>query len=166
MIVTKVISLISVVPNPDLLIIPDTTPTFNSRVTLECQATVVMGLISTLDFEWTRDNMTLQRTVMVNSSMDNPLVYTNSYITPILDESYQNAQYTCVVFIINPMGRELLSVPSNFILTVSSKYIDTCMHAYGTAQRQCHTYLMHFAHYSFAQYSHLQYTASSLKACN
>ena len=96
-------------------------------LTLECQATVVRGITSRLDFTWTRidddSEVVLQTVVGINSTGDS-LVYIDSYTTPFLNESDIDAMYFCIISLYDGL-LEIVMDSSNFTLdTLFSE--DTC----------------------------------------
>ena len=120
----------SVVPNPDLSLNPVNPPRLSDQLTMECSATVVRGITSTLDFMWIRIDddreMIVQNVTEANTTGDS-LVYTDTYTTPMaLRESDIGVLYLCTVLLNSDQGN---TVDLNISLDTSiSKYISMCVH--------------------------------------
>ena len=118
--------IISLVPFPVLSLTSINSPTLSEPLTLECQATVVRGITSRLDFTWMRvddDSEVVLRTVVGANNTGDSLVYIDSYTTPFLNESDIGAMYFCIISI-NDGGLDILMDSSNFTLDIFSK--DAC----------------------------------------
>ena len=70
---------------------------------MECNATVVRGVTSRLNFTWSSDNTTV-RTAEGTSSSVNPLIYIDNYTTGILNESDIGVVYYCTASLDNEQG--------------------------------------------------------------
>ena len=93
--------ILSVVPTPDLSLNHVNPPILSDQLTLECSATVVRGITSTLDFMWIRidddSEMMVQNVTRANTTGDS-LVYTDIYTTPMaLMESDIGVVYVCMI---------------------------------------------------------------------
>ena len=116
--------IIPIVPFPILSLTPVNPPMLSEPLTLECQATVVRGITSRLDFTWVRmndDSEVVLRTVVGANSTGDSLVYIDSYTTPFLNESDIDAVYFCVISL-NDGGLEILMDSTNFTLDILSEY--------------------------------------------
>ena len=94
-------------------------------LTLECQATVVRGITSRLDFTWVRmddDSEVVLRTVVGANSTGDSLVYIDSYTTPFLNESDIGVMYFCMISL-NDGGLTILMDSTNFTLDIFSEDI-------------------------------------------
>ena len=67
---------------------------------MECNATVVRGVTSRLDFTWRRDN----RTVRTAEGTSNSLMYIDNYTTGMLNESDIGVVYYCTASLDNEQG--------------------------------------------------------------
>ena len=69
-------------------------------LTLECSVTAVRGITSKVDIIWSRGSNVLMRTNNTTPTMmDNSLVYTNTYIIPVLSTDDEGREYECAVVI-------------------------------------------------------------------
>jgi len=73
----------------------------SESLTLECSATTVRGINSTVDIIWSGDGTELERVeeVNVNYTTNNSLVYTDTYTIPHLSTTDDGREYLCEVVI-------------------------------------------------------------------
>ena len=93
--------ILSVVPTPTLSLNPVNPPTLSDQLILECNATAMRGITSTLDFMWIRTDddseMIVQNVTGANTTGDS-LVYTDTYTTPmVLMEGDIGVVYVCMI---------------------------------------------------------------------
>ena len=123
--------MLSVVPAPYLLLNPVNPPRLSDQLTLECNATVVRGITSTLDFMWTRiddDSEMIVQTVIGANTTGDSLVYTDTYTTPMtLRESDVGVVYICTVLleqiIVNDFNITLDTFISEYTYNLHFMYI-------------------------------------------
>jgi len=70
-------------------------------LTLECSVTTVRGITSTVDVVWSSDDTELERMegVIVSSTADNSVVYTDTYNISQLSTTDDGREYQCEVVI-------------------------------------------------------------------
>ena len=99
---------------------------------LQCKGTTVRGITSSVDIVWSSGGTELQRMNNVSSTMmSNSLVYTNSYIIPLLSTTDDNRVIQCEV-VINTSPPIIAG--DNVSLNVTGKL---CMHMYILAAYIC-----------------------------
>ena len=93
-----------VVPTPDVSVTAPNTQTVGQSLTLQCEVTTVRGITSRVDIVWSSDGTVLRRTNGATAtSMDNSLIYTNSYTISQLSTTDDGRVIQCEVVInINP----------------------------------------------------------------
>ena len=76
-------------------------PTIYQPLTLQCTATIVRDITSTVDIIWTTEDTQVRRVnnVTASSNMDSTSVYNDSFITPSLNISDIGSLYQCEVLI-------------------------------------------------------------------
>ena len=116
-------------PTPDLTLVPINPPILNEQLTMQCNATTVRGVISRLDFTWTRyddeNEETLQTVEGANSTGDS-LVYIDTYTTPVvLSENDIGAVYLCTMSLNDVQEEYVLDDSLNITLDTS---ISKCMY--------------------------------------
>ena len=95
------------------------TQTVGQSLTLQCEVTTVRGITSRVDIVWNSDGMELKRTDNISSTtMDNSLVYTNSYTVSQLSTDDEDRDYWCEV-VIN--SDPTITSSANVTLDVSGK---------------------------------------------
>ena len=111
------------VPLPDVNVIALSDQTVGQSLTLQCEVTIVRGITSRVDIVWSSDGEMLQMMNNVSSTtMDNSLVYTDSYTISMLNTSFNARTYECrVVINANPPT----TTSNNVTLNVNGEY---CMH--------------------------------------
>ena len=92
--------LLYIVANPIVNITSLSPPTVGQPLTLQCRVNAASVITSRVDIVW-RDsnNGTVQSTENITSSMDDPLLYIDSYTIPMLTTSYDNREIKCMVVI-------------------------------------------------------------------
>ena len=90
-----------VVPSPDIIITAGVNHTVGQSLTLECDVSVVRGVISSVDMMWRdSDGTVLDRTDNIMLTLDgNSLVYTDNYTIPQLSTSDNGREIQCEVVI-------------------------------------------------------------------
>ena len=121
----------SLVPAPYLTLVPINPPRLNEQLTMRCNATSVRGIISRLDFTWTRIDDEREEIVQVveeASRTGDSLVYIDTYTTPmVLNESDIGAVYICTISLNDAQENFVLDNFLNITLDTSiSKYIYNC----------------------------------------
>ena len=90
------------VPTPDVTVTAPNTQTVGQSLTLQCEVTTVRGITSGVDIVWRNSNggMELNSTNDVSSTtMDNSLVYTDSYTISQLSTTDEGRVIQCEVVI-------------------------------------------------------------------
>ena len=79
----------------------DSIPTVYQPLILQCEATVVRGITSTVDIIWTTRDTQVRRVnnVTASSNINSISVYNDSFIIPSLDISDIGSTYQCEVFV-------------------------------------------------------------------
>ena len=96
------------------------TQTVGQSLTLQCEVTTVRGITSRLDIVWSSGGMELERMNGVSSTtMDNSLVYTDSYTISQLNTTDDGRVIQCEV-VIN--STDLVMASNNITLDVIGKY--------------------------------------------
>ena len=108
------------VPNPTVVVIASNTQTVGQSLTLQCEVTTVRGITSRVDIEWSSGGTVLRRMNGVSSTtMDNSLVYTDSYTISQLSTTDEGRVIQCEV-VIN--ASPPLQDVDNIALDVTRKY--------------------------------------------
>ena len=88
------------VPNPDLLVTVSNTQSVGQSLTLQCEVTAVRGITSRVDIVWSSGGVVLRRTNDTTATtMDNLLVYTDSYTVSQLSTTDDGRVIQCKVVI-------------------------------------------------------------------
>ena len=88
------------VPTPDVAVTPTIGHILGQSLTLQCEVTTVRGITSTVDIVWSSDGMELNRTNGTTATtVNNSLVYTDSYIFSRLSETDEGRVIQCEVVI-------------------------------------------------------------------
>ena len=91
---------IYVVPIPNVSLVAPGFQTVGQSLTLQCNVTTVRGITSRVDIVWSSGDTELQRMENVTSTtMDNSLMYTDSYTISQLSTDYENRVIQCEVVI-------------------------------------------------------------------
>ena len=91
---------IYVVPTPDVSAVAPEFQTVGQSLTLQCNVTTVRGITSRVDIVWSSGGTELQRMNDVSSTtMDNALVYTDSYTISQLNTTDEGRVIQCEVVI-------------------------------------------------------------------
>ena len=113
-----------------LPLVPELTVTLNAAsdevvgqsLALQCNVTAVSGFTSIVDIVWSRDGVEVNRTnnSLAITTMDGSLVYTDSYVIPMLSTSDNTREYECMAVIYtNP---PTVIVSDSFTLNVDGQY--------------------------------------------
>ena len=88
-------------PTPDVNVTAPNTQTVGQSLTLECSVTTVRGITSRVDIIWSSDGRELERMegVIVSSTTDNAVVYTDTYNISQLNTTDDGREYQCEVVI-------------------------------------------------------------------
>ena len=118
------------VPDPIVRISAPTTQTVGESLTLQCDATIVRGITSTLDVVWSNNSMRLNSTTL--TPMDNSLLYTNSYTIAELNTTHNGSMIQCEVIVnANPLAMAsnstTLNVTGECGILVFSSILTVCM---------------------------------------
>ena len=112
------------VPTPTVSVTAPNNQTVGQSLTLQCEVTTVRGITSRVDIVWSSDGMELNRTNSTPTTVDNSLVYTDSYTISQLSTDDEDRDYLCEVVInSNPTITNNASVT----LDVTGKY--HCIHS-------------------------------------
>ena len=88
------------VSTPIVTVTPPITQTVGQSLTLQCEVTTVKGITSRVDIVWSSDGTELERMNDVSSTtMDNSLVYTDSYNISQLSTTDDGRVIQCEVVI-------------------------------------------------------------------
>ena len=96
------------------------TQTVGQSLTLQCEVTTVRGVTSRVDIVWSSDDTVLRRiNGKTATTVDNSLVYTDSYTISPLSTTDEKQVYKCEVVInASPPIRD----DDNIVLDVTGKY--------------------------------------------
>ena len=88
------------VPAPTVSVTAPNTQTVGQSLTLQCEVTTVRGITSRVDIVWRSGGTVIRRINGVSSTtMDNSLVYTDSYTISQLSTADDGRVYQCEVVI-------------------------------------------------------------------
>ena len=88
------------VPTPSLSVTSLTTQTAGHSLTLQCEVTTVRGITSRVDIVWSSNGTELERMNNVSSTtMNNSLVYTDTYVISRLSTTDDGRVIQCEVVI-------------------------------------------------------------------
>ena len=88
------------VPTPNISVTAINAQTVGQSLTLQCEVTTVRGITSRVDIVWSSNGMELDRTNGTTPTMmSDSLVYTDSYMIPMLTTSFNARTYECEVVI-------------------------------------------------------------------
>ena len=88
------------VPNPIVLVTVSNTQSVGQSLTLQCEVTAVRGITSRVDIVWNSGGVVLRRTNDTTATtMDNLLVYTDSYTISQLSTTHDGRVIQCEVVI-------------------------------------------------------------------
>ena len=111
----------TLVPTPTVSVTNTSTQTVGQSLTLECEVTTVRGITSRVDIVWSSDGTELERMNNVSSTtMDNSLVYTDSYTIPLLSTTHDGRMYECEA-VINSSPSAIMAM-DNITLGVIGEY--------------------------------------------
>ena len=114
------------VPTPTVSVTAPNNQTVGQSLTLQCEMTTVRGITSRVDIVWSSNGTELERMNDVSSTtMDNSLVYTDSYTISQLSTTDEDRVIQCEV-VINASPSVMAS--DSITLDVTGMYI----HAYNT----------------------------------
>ena len=90
-----------IVPVPSVTVKVPNNQTVGQPLILECDVTTVRGITSSVDIVWSSDNSELNtvRGVEISSTINDTLLFTNTYSIPQLTTADENKEYQCEVFI-------------------------------------------------------------------
>ena len=88
------------VPTPDVAVTAPNTQTVGQSLTLQCEVTTVRGITGRVDIVWSSGGTVLRRmNGTTATTMDNSLVYTNSYTISQLSTTDEGKVIRCEVVI-------------------------------------------------------------------
>ena len=94
------VTIFHLVPVPDVSVSAPTTQTVGQSLTLQCEVTTMRGITSRVDIVWSSNGTVLRRVNSVSSTtMDNSLVYTDSYTISQLSTTDEGRVIQCEVVI-------------------------------------------------------------------
>ena len=89
-----------IVPTPDVSVAVVGDEIVGSSLSLQCNATVVKGINSSVDIIWMSGAKVLKKNNSLGSSLSNTrLLYTSHYNIPLLETSNHGTTYSCQVVI-------------------------------------------------------------------
>ena len=95
-----IVGVFYIVPTPTVSVTAPNTQTVGQSLTLQCEVTTVRGVTSRVDIVWSSDGTILRRMNNVSSTtMDNSLVYTDSYTISSLSTTDNGRMIQCEVVI-------------------------------------------------------------------
>ena len=102
-----------------------TRPEIDQPLTLQCTATIVRDITSTVDIMWTTDNIQVRRVnnITASSYVNSSSIYTDSFIIPSLNISDIGRFYECEVLINSVLPT---SAKTDIMIPIPSM----CMHMY------------------------------------
>ena len=104
------------------------TQTVGQSLTLQCEVTTVRGITSRVDIVWSSNDTELKRMNNVSSTtMDNSLVYTDSYTISQLSTTDDSRVIQCEVVI---TASPSVMASDSIILDVMGKYTASKIHAF------------------------------------
>ena len=108
------------VPTPTVIVTATNIQTVGQSLTLQCEVTTVRGITSRVDIVWSSDGMELKRTNSTTpTTMDNSLVYTDSYTILQLSTDDEGRDYWCEVMI---NSNPTIANNASITLDVTGKY--------------------------------------------
>ena len=109
-----------IVPTPTVIATAPHSQIVGQSLTLQCEVTTVRGITSRVDIVWSSNDILLRRiNDTIATTMDNSLVYTDSYIVTMLSTSYNGRIIECEIIInVNPP----IMATDNFTLSVDGEY--------------------------------------------
>ena len=111
------------VPAPTVSVTAPNTQTVGQSLTLQCEVTTVRGITSRVDIVWSSGGTVLTRmNGMTATTMDNSLVYTDSYSISQLSTTDEGRMIQCEV-VINASPSVMAS--NSITLDVTGTYIHT-----------------------------------------
>ena len=114
------------VPIPNVTVTAPNNQTVGQSLTLQCNVTTVGGITSRVDIVWSSNGTELERMDNVSSTtMDNPLVYTDSYTISQLSTTDEGRVIQCEV-VINASPSVMAN--DNITLDVTGRYKSTIMY--------------------------------------
>ena len=98
------------------------TPATDQSLTLQCIATIVRGITSTVDIIWTTGDTQVRRinNVTVSGSVNSTSVYSDSFTIPSFDISDIGSVYQCEVLINSPLPT---TAKTDFTIPIPSMYV-------------------------------------------
>ena len=101
---------------------PPNTQTVGQSLTVQCEVTTVRGITSRVDIVWSSSGTELQRMDVSSTTMDNSLVYTDSYTISQLSTTDEGRMIQCEV-VIN--ASSIVMASDSTTLDVTGEYM-TC----------------------------------------
>ena len=99
-IVSQIYFILYIVPTPTVNVTAPDNQTVGQSLTLQCEVTTVRGIASRVDIVWSSGGTELQRiNLVLSTTMDNSLVYTDSYIISQLSTTNDGSVIQCEVVI-------------------------------------------------------------------
>ena len=115
-------NLLFTVPTPTVSVTAPNTQTVGQSLPLQCEVTTVRGITSRVDIVWSSGGTELQRMNGVSSTtMDNSLVYTDSYTISQLSTDDEGRMIQCEV-VIN--ASPLVMASNSITLDVTGEYME------------------------------------------
>ena len=102
-------------------------PTIYQPLVLQCTATIVRGITSTVDIIWTTGNTQVRRVnnVTASSNINSSSIYNDSFIIPSLKISDARNVYQCQVLINSVLPT---ATTADFIISIPGMYVCTTTH--------------------------------------
>ena len=110
-------------------------PSIDQPLMLQCTATIVRGITSTVDIVWTTGNTQVRRVnnVTASSNINSSSIYNDSFIIPSLNVSDIGSVYECEVVINSVLPTTAktdfnVSIPGTYVCAcVCNSYLCICM---------------------------------------
>ena len=113
------------VPAPNVAVTALKTQTVGQSLTLQCEVTTVRGITSRVDIVWSSNGIVLRRiNGIIATTMDNSLVYTDSYTISQLSTTDDDRVIQCEV-VINASPSVMAT--DNITLNVMGMYVHTLL---------------------------------------
>ena len=109
------------VPSPTVNVIAPNSQIVGQSLVLQCEATTVRGITSRVDIVWSNDSIVLRRiSGTIATTMDNSLVYTDSYTISQLNTTDDGTVIQCEI-VINTIPS--VTASNSITLDVTGEYV-------------------------------------------
>ena len=113
-------------PVPSVMVKVPNNQVVSQPLVLECDVTTVRGITSRLDIVWSSDDseLIIVKGVAISSTINNSVLFTNTYTIPQLTTADESKEYQCGIFIDTESP---VTATYNVILNVTGKNIVSIM---------------------------------------